>query len=114
MTLPFGIMSISIIPQARLPKLSTHVPSDAAVAQAVAGCDGAYLFTLEGTQLLSIHGVHVSIPAEELGGLHPVLLGQGAAALLQQLLNGGLAIAGSYVVQHTHKLGVALTPHLQA
>lgn len=75
---------------------------------------GAYLFTLQGTQLLSIHGVHVSVPAEELGGLDPVLLRQRAAALLQQLLNGGLAIAGSNVVQHTHKLWVALTPYLQA
>lgn len=76
--------------------------------------NAAYLFTLQGTQLLGIHCVHVSIPAEELGGLDPILFGQGAAALLQQLLNGGLAIAAADVVQHAHKLGVALTPHLQA
>ena len=72
----------------------------------------ADLFTFESLELSSIDGVHVSIPAEELSGLDPMLLRQGACALLQQLLDGCCAVSCPDVIQHAHELWVALPENL--
>ena len=74
--------------------------------------EGTHLLALQCLELSSIDSVHISISAKQLSGLHTILLGQGARALLQQLLNGMCAVACPDVIQHAHELRVALPEHL--